>query len=126
MEMLDANLVATPRGNPPNNFSQNAQDRTMCLRFTVTASLQLIIPGAMDFDPSTFPNPTLQTTVCVRALMQNRGLVQVITKHLLNNTPKLAPFFHQQAHAEFDVSIKHQSATVPDQEKHAKWPGQER
>jgi hypothetical protein len=26
MEMLDANLVVTPRGNPLNNFSQNVLD----------------------------------------------------------------------------------------------------
>jgi hypothetical protein len=80
-------------------------------------SPQLIVPRAMDFDPSTFPNPAW-TTACMRALMQNGGLAQGITMCLLDNTPKLALFFYQQAHAEFDASIGHQSNAAPDQEKH--------
>jgi hypothetical protein len=74
MERLDTNLVVTTRGNPNADFSQNAWDCTGCLSFTITVSSQFIIPGAMlDFDPSTFPNPT-SATACVRALMQNGGL----------------------------------------------------
>jgi hypothetical protein len=116
METLDTNLVVMPRGN----FSQNTRDCTGCLRFTITVSPRLIVPGAMDFDPSTFPNPT-STTVCVRAPMHNGGLTQGTTKHLLDNPPKLVLFFYEQAKAEFDASIKHQSDTALDQEKHSKW-----
>ncbi len=107
METLDANLVVTPRGNPNADFTLKAQDRARCLCFTITVSPQLIVPGAINFDPSTFSNPTL-TTACVRALVQNGGLAQGIMKHLLNNTPKLSLFFCQQAHyTKFDASIKH-------------------
>jgi hypothetical protein len=120
MEMLDANLVVTPRGNPNADFTPNAWDRTPYLHFTVTVSPQLIIPGAMDFDPSTFLSPT-STTACVRALMQNGGLAQGATKYLLDNTPKLLLVFYRQANTEFDISIKHRSDAAPDQEKCAKW-----
>jgi hypothetical protein len=89
-----------------HDFSQNARDCTKHSYFTITESPQLIVPGAMDLDPSTFPNPT-STTACVRALVQNGALAQGTTKHLLENTPKLAWFFCQQAHTEFDASIKH-------------------
>ena len=121
MEILDANLAVMPRGVNPNvDFSQNARDRTRYLRFTITVSPRAIVPGAMDFDPATFPSPT-STTACVRALMHNGTLAQGISKNLLDQTPKLVLFFYDHAHAEFDVSIKHRYDDAPDQEKYAKW-----
>jgi hypothetical protein len=72
---------------PMNQTSHSAVDfapqTRLCvrhLRFTLTANHWAIIPGAMDFDPATFPNAT-STTVCVRALMLNGNLAAGLTKH---------------------------------------------
>ena len=121
MEILDANLAVIPRGANPNaDFTQAARDRTRYLRFTITVSPRAIPPGVMDFDPATFPSPT-SSTVYVRALMQNNGLAQGISKHLLDQTPKLVLYFYDLAQTEFDVSIKYRSDAAPDQEKYQKW-----
>jgi hypothetical protein len=121
MEILDANLATLPRG--PQNAVEIAPQtrlRVRYLRFTLTVNPQAIIPGAMDFDPASFPNATL-TTVCVRALMLNGTLAPGLTKHLLENTPKLVLLFYIQAHTEFDISIKTRCDVGPDQDKYEKW-----
>ena len=120
MEILDANLATIPRGLPHLDYTQAARARTRYLRFTITVSPRLIVPGVMDFDPATFPNPT-SNTVYVRALMQNGALAPGLSKHLLDNTPKLALLFYTQAQTDFDVSIKWRSDAAPDQEKYTKW-----
>jgi hypothetical protein len=119
MEILDASLQVIPRGNNVD-FTPQARGRTRYLRFTITVSPRLILPGAMDFDPATFPNPT-STTVYVRALIQNGELADGLTKNLLDNTPKLAILFYTQAETEFDISIKYRSDAAPDQERYVKW-----
>jgi hypothetical protein len=119
MEILDANLSVINRGIAAD-FTPQARARTRYLRFTLTASPRLILPGVMDFDPATFPNAT-SSTVYVRALMQNGALAGGISKNLLDNTPKLVLLFYTQAQTEFDVSIKYRSDAAPDQEKFVKW-----
>ena len=116
MEILDANLAMIPRGLPHMDYSQAAQARTCYLNFTITVSPHLIVPGVIDFDPATFPNPTSKMVVVyVRALMQNGALSAGLSKHLLDNTPKLAFFIYTQAHTEFDILIKFRSDAAPDQ-----------
>ena len=69
-EILDANLamMIIPQGLPHMAYNtQAARSRTHYLRFTITVSPCLIVPGVMDFDPAMFPNPT-PNTVYVRAL----------------------------------------------------------
>jgi hypothetical protein len=58
MEILDANLAMIPRRLPHMDCSQAARARTCCLRFTITASPRLIVPGVMDFDAATFLHPS--------------------------------------------------------------------
>jgi hypothetical protein len=53
--------------------------------------------------------------------MQNGALAAGLSKHLLENAPKLALLFYGQAQAEFDVTIKHRSDAAPDQERCTKW-----
>ena len=119
MEIVDASLLVIPRGAQVD-FTDHQRARTRYLRFTLTVSPRLIIPGDMDFDPDTFPTPT-SNTVYVRALIQNGGLAPGISKNLLDQTPKLALLFYTQANVEFDISIKHRSDAAPDQEKYEKW-----
>jgi hypothetical protein len=119
METLDANLTVIPRGANAD-FTQAARDRTRYLLFTITVSPRDMLPGVMDFDPATFPSPT-STTACVRALMQNNGLAQGTSKHLLDQTPRLVLYFYDHPNIEFDASIKYRSDAAPDQEKYQKW-----
>ena len=86
MEILDANLAMIPHSLAHLDYSQAARARTRYLCFTITVSPRMIIPGIMDFDRTTFPNPT-SNTVYVRALMQNGALAAELSKHLLDNTP---------------------------------------
>jgi hypothetical protein len=120
MEILDANLSVIPRWAPNLNFTNHQRMQTRHLCFAVTVSPRLILPGAMNFDPSTFPTPT-SNTVCVRALIQNGGLAPRISKNLLNITSKISISFYTQAGREFDASIKLWSDAALDQEKCSKW-----
>ena len=79
MEILDTNLATIPRGLAHFDYTQATRARTRYLRFSITASPGQIVPGVMDFDPATFPNPT-SNTVYVRALMQNGSLAPGLSR----------------------------------------------
>jgi hypothetical protein len=120
-ELSDANLTALARGNAPD-FSQASRDnRARILRFTLTVlHPRLINPGVLDIDPLKFPSQQA-TPVYVRALLFNGNLTGVVTKAMLDETPKNLLAFYAQAEAEFDICIKTRKDATPNPEKYEQW-----